>query len=314
MTRLVFMGTPHFAVPTLHALCETYDLVGVYTQPDRPAGRGKQLAMSPIKQAALARNLPIFQPKTLRSAAVQAELRDLQPECLIVAAYGLILPQAVLDIPRHGCLNVHASLLPKYRGASPIAGAILGGETETGITIMLMDAGLDTGPILNQMTRSINTHYTTGTLEAKLSVLGAILLRETLPRWLNGDLTPQPQDESRATLTKLIAKEDGSVNWSHSAVTIARQARAYNPWPTAQTTWRGQALKILRATPRMDIANAVGHVMQHDGAILVGAGEGCVQLNEVQLAGKRAMNIAEFVRGHREFVGSPLGNTLKVKG
>ncbi len=309
MTRIVFMGTPDFAVPTLRTLYDMTQVVGVYTQPDRPAGRGKQLARSPIKQEALTHNLPIFQPKTLRSTSVQAQLRDLQPECIIVAAYGLILPQAVLDIPQRGCLNVHASLLPKYRGASPIAGALLAGEPATGITIMLMDAGLDTGPILTQRTLPIDTQDTTGTLETKLSVLGATLLRETLPRWLNRELTPQPQAHSQATVTKLISKADGIIDWSQPAVMIARQVCAYNPWPTAQTLWRGQPLKILRATPRVDVMGDVCHVMQHDHAILVGTGAGCLQLDEVQLAGKRALSIAEFVRGQREFIGSFLGKS-----
>ncbi len=306
MVRIVLMGTPEFAVTILRALCETHEVVGVFTRPDQPAGRGRQLMLSRVKQEALARGLPIFQPKTLRSAKAQDELRALQPELIVVAAYGLILPQAVLDIPIHGCINVHASLLPKYRGASPIAFALLSGEQQTGITLMLMNAGLDTGPILAHRAIAIAESDTTGTLEKKLSALGAELLIETLPHWLHGDITPQPQDDTRATLTRLLTKEDGLIEWSSSATEIVRRVRAFNPWPTAYTFWRAQPLKILRA--RANEATIMrGCVVRQDGAVLVGAGEGSVRLDEVQPAGKRAMSAADFVRGRPEFIGARLG-------
>ncbi len=306
MARTGFMGTPEFAVPILRALSQTQDVVGVYAQPDRPAGRGRKVTVSPVKEEALAHGLPIFQPKTLRSARVQDELRGLQPDVIVVAAYGLILPQAVLDTPPKQCLNVHASLLPKFRGASPIAFAILSGETQTGITIMLMDAGLDTGPILAQRAISIANDDTTGTLERRLSALGAVLLTDTLPRWLAGALTPQPQDDAGATHTRLLTKEDGLIDWSLSASEIVRRTRAFNPWPSAHTTWRGQPLKVLEASARSTPAER-GCVYADDGAVLVGAGEGSVELVEVQPAGKRAMRAAEFLRGHRDMLGERLG-------
>lgn len=307
MTRVVFMGTPEFSVPSLRALAQAYEVVGVFTQPDRPAGRGRRVVESPVKQEAQACGLAVFQPKSLRREAVQAELRQLKPDVIVVAAYGLILPQAVLDIPPHGCLNVHASLLPKYRGAAPIAFALLEGERETGITIMLMEAGLDTGPILAQRAIPIAADDNAGTLEQKLSSLGAELLRETLPRWLAGEIAPQPQNDTGATLTRLIKKEDGAIDWSQPAISIVRKVRAFTPWPGAYTTWQGNLLKIIRATP-IDIAAPVGEVLQHDDQIVVGAGEGSVRLDEVQLAGKRAMSSAEFVRGQRAFVGARLGS------
>jgi len=305
MARTVFMGTPEFALPVLNALCENQEVVGVFTRPDRPAGRGRALTLSPVKQQARARGLSIFQPKTLRSANVQAELRGLRPELLVVAAYGLILPQAVLDIPTHGCINVHASLLPRYRGASPIAFAILSGETETGISLMLMDAGLDTGAILAQRAIAIDEHDTTGTLEIKLSALGAELLIETLPRWLDGDIVAQPQDDARATHTRLLTKADGRIVWSHAAIEIARRVRAFNPWPTAHTVWRDQPLNILRASAS-PVMNECGRVFTHEGAVLVGAGTGSVRLDAVQPAGKRAMSAAEFARGRPDFIGARL--------
>ena len=300
------MGTPAFAVPILCALHDTQEVVGVFTQPDRPAGRGRQVALSPIKQAALAHRLPVFQPKTLRSAKVQEELRSLRPDLIVVAAYGLILPQAVLDGPPKGCLNVHASLLPKYRGASPIAFAILAGENQTGVSIMLMDAGLDTGPILSQLAIPVEADDTAGSLEGKLSALAAELLAETLPSWLNGALTPQPQDDQAASLTRLLSKADGLIDWTQPAAEIVRRIRAFNPWPGAYTFWHSQPLKLLRAAT-MTKAHEPGHVFGHAGAVLVGAGEGSVEVVQVQPAGKRAMSAAEFVRGHADFIGSGLG-------
>ncbi len=302
------MGTPDFAVPTLRALYPSQQIVGVYTQPDRPAGRGRHLAISAVKAEAIRYNLPVFQPKSLRPATAVDELRAVEPELIVVAAYGLILPQGVLDIPIHGCLNVHASLLPKYRGASPIASAILAGESETGITIMLMDAGLDTGPMLSQRAIPIADGDTTGTLEQKLSVVGAELLMETLPRWIGGEITPQPQDESRATLTRLIRKEDGLIDWSSSAYDIVRRLRAFDPWPGTFTVWRRQPLKILRAVAQ-PFGAPMACAFKRNGSILVGAGEGSVELRAVQLAGKRAMTIAEFVRGHPHFIGAQLGGS-----
>ena len=307
--RIVFMGTPAFAVPTLEQIIECYEVAGVLTQPDRRAGRGRRMVVSPVKETALAHGLPVLQPRTLRRPEVVEEIRALEPEAIVVAAYGLILPSAVLEIPPHGCLNVHASLLPRYRGAAPIPAAILACEAETGVTIMLMDEGMDTGPILAQARMTIQPEDTARTLSEKLARLGADLLMETLPRWLRGEIEPQPQDEGQATYSRLIRKEDGLIDWSLPAMEIERQVRAYTPWPSAYTFWRGKPLKILRARPLAGWSSRAkpGEVMELLQGIAVVAGEGALLLEEVQLADKRAMGAEEFARGQRGFMGATLG-------
>ena len=263
----------------------------------------------PVKELALAHHLSVLQPKSLRKVEVIDELKELKPEAIVVAAYGQILPPQVLAIPTHGCLNVHPSLLPEYRGAAPIAGAILAGEEETGVTIMLMDEGMDTGPILAQRRLTIEPEDTTESLSEKLSRLGAALLLETLPLWLRGGITPRPQDDSQATYTKPTAKEDGLIDWSLPAVEIWRRCRAYYPWPSTYTYWRGELLKVLNAEalPHWSGEGVPGQVMALDEGLAVATGEGALLLSEVQLAGKRALNIEDFARGHRDFVGSVLG-------
>ncbi len=310
MARIVFMGTPEFAVPVLTALTRTsHKVVGVYTRPDQPAGRGKQLRSSPIKQFAEDCTLPIFQPPTLRKAEFVAPLRDLTPDLIVVAAYGLILPPQVLAIPPRGCVNTHASLLPRHRGAAPVAAAILAGDQETGITLMRMDAGLDSGPILTQRTLAITDDDTTGTLTLRLANLAAALLTDTLPRILAGDITPLAQDESRATYQKIIRKEEGRIDWTRSAIEIERRVRAFNPWPSAYTFWNKTQLKVLRvqATPGT-ASGEPGRVIERRDEIAVITGDGSLILYEVQLAGKRAMKIQEFVRGQRGLVGAMLQN------
>ncbi len=310
MPRIVFMGTPEFAVPVLEALIKTsHPIVGVYTRPDKPAGRGGKIQPSPIKQLARARNLPIFQPTTLRQPAVVDELRALAPDVIIVAAYGLILPLDVLALPPRGCVNTHASLLPRHRGAAPIPAAILAGDSETGITLMQMDAGLDTGPILVQRALKISDEDTAGTLTAKLGSLAATLLIDSLPHILAGEITPQPQDHARATMVKTIRKEEGLIDWTQSAIEIWRRVRAFNPWPSAFTFWNGAQLKILSAYPSDHRTNAEpGHVIKLQNEIGVATENGTLILREIQLAGKRVMKIEEFVRGKKEFVGSILKN------
>ncbi len=309
MARIVFMGTPEFAVPVLAALTRTeHTIVGVFTRIDQPAGRGKQLQPAPIKQLALEHNLPIFQPPTLRKPEFSAPLRELAPNVIIVAAYGLILPPDVLAIPPRGCVNTHASLLPRHRGAAPIAAAILAGDAETGITLMQMDAGLDTGAILATRAMPIGDDDTTGTLTPKLAQLAAELMIETLPRILAGDITPQPQDESRATMFKTIKKEEGRIDWTRSASEIARRVRAFNPWPSTFTFWNGVQLKILRAHPVASNKNVEpGTVMQRGKDIAIATGDGLLVLQEIQLAGKKALSAEEFVRGQSKFVGSVVG-------
>jgi methionyl-tRNA formyltransferase len=311
MTRCIFMGTPEFAVPSLAALLrEGYEIGGVLTKEDQPAGRGQKLEASAVKQLAQAHGLTIQQPSTLRSAEAQDALAALAPDVIVVAAYGLILPQEVLDLPRFGCINVHGSVLPRWRGAAPIAAAILAGDVEAGVSIMRMDAGVDTGPTLSSMYLPIAADDTTGTLTPKLAGLGADLLVRTLPRWLASELTPLPQSEEGATYAPRIAKEDGLIDWSEPAALIERRVRAYQPWPTAFTHWNGLGLKVLRALAGQE----TGERGQEPGTVVAGkagsagvvTGMGVLWLEEVQLAGKRATPIGAFLQGARGFVGSKL--------
>jgi len=305
--RLIFMGTPRFAVPSLERLREEYEVVAVVTRPDRAAGRGRRVAFSPVKEVALVWGIPVMQPRSLKREEAVASLLELEPQVIVVAAYGQIVPPEVLAIPPFGCLNVHASLLPNYRGASPVAGALLAGEEETGITIMLMDEGMDTGPTLAQARLPIAPQDDRGSLTEKLACLGADLLLETLPRWLEGEIVPRPQEDDEATYTKVLKKEDGLIAWSTSSVEIWRQVRAYNPWPSAYTDCGGRPLKILRAHPIKGERGEPGLVVATKEGAAVVTGEGLLALEEVQLAGKRAMGIEEFLRGQRGFVGSRLG-------
>jgi len=307
--RIMFMGTPSFAVPCLQALVGHYEIVAVVTQPDRPARRGRRIVASAVKKAALAYDLPLMQPESLRQEEVIAEIRELQPQVIVVAAYGQIIRPQVLSIPPSGVINVHPSLLPKYRGASPIAGALLAGEEKTGVTIMLMDEGMDTGPILAQISIKIRPEDTTSSLVERLARMGADLLLETLPRWLEGQIKPQPQDNARATYTKPIAKKDGLIDWSLPAVEIWGRVRAFDPWPGAHTWWRGKLFKVLASRPLPAWAGKgkPGEVLDLSAGVAVATGQGALLLQEVQLAGRRAIGIQDFVRGQRDFIGSLLG-------
>ncbi len=309
MARAVFMGTPQFAVPTLRALDEHHEVVGVVTQPDRRAGRGRKLVESPVKQVALARGLALFQPETLRGTEVIAHLAEWRPDTIVVAAFGQILPTPVLDLPSHGCINVHASLLPRYRGAAPIAAAILNGDAVTGITIMRMDEGLDTGPVLAQAECPIAPNDTTGSLTDKLAELGAQLLIDAMVGWIDGRIQPQPQDEAQATYCRQLEKKDGLLDWRRSAAYLDRQVRACDPWPGAYTTWQGQRLKVLRARPEPDWQGEGrwGQVRKRGEGIGVITGMGLLELLEVQLAGKKPMLAGQFVRGQRDLMGGVLG-------
>jgi methionyl-tRNA formyltransferase len=310
MARVVFMGTPEFAVPTLRALDEYHQVAGVITQPDRPAGRGRKLMPSPTKEVALQRGLDILQPRSLRSPEAMQCLTDWRPDVIVVAAFGQILRPEVLGLPPHGCLNVHASLLPRYRGAAPIPAAILAGDDKTGVTIMLMDPGMDTGPILDQAEAPISPEDTTASLTEKLAHMGAALLLETIAGWLQGRITPQPQSDALATYCRPLQKVDGRLDWTRSANYLDRQVRASDPWPGAYTTWQGQRLKILRVRPRRDgpESGEPGLVISLDGGAGVVTGEGLLELLAVQLAGKRATEIEPFLRGQKEFIGGMLGD------
>ncbi|MBL8164366.1 MAG: methionyl-tRNA formyltransferase [Anaerolineae bacterium] len=306
MAKVVFMGTPDFAVQTLTGLIAHHEVIGVVTQPDRPAGRNRQVQMSPIKQVALQHNIPVLQPEKIRRAEAIAELRQWQPDVYVVAAFGQILPQVVLDIPPHGSINVHASLLPRWRGAAPIQAAIRAGDAQTGITIMQMDAGLDTGPMLSQRAIPLAPDETGASLHDKLALLGAELLIETLPGYLAGSIQPQPQPEDGVTFAPQIEKEAGLIDWTQDAATIERLIRAFTPWPGTYTTWNGEQLKILAGTVIAGSA-APGQVVQEREGIGIGTGKDLLCVARLQLAGRKALSIEEFVRGQLAFTGARLG-------
>ena len=305
--RVIFCGTAAFAVPSLHALAQHHDVVLVVTQQDRPAGRGRRRQMPAVKQAAAEYDLPVIQPRSLRRDSVVSELAAAAPDLIVVAAYGKILPAAVLDLPPHGCLNVHASLLPRHRGASPVTAAILAGDPETGVTIMQMDKGLDTGPILRQQSLRLSGEETTSALTTALAQLGAELLIPTLDELIAGRVKAQAQDSARATYAPLLSKDDGIVQWDQDAESICRHVRAMQPWPGAVTLWDDRQLKVLRARAiARESDEAPGSVIKHQEKLAVVAGSGVVLLEEVQLAGKRAMPAADFLHGYGSIVGTVL--------
>ena len=305
------MGTPQFAATILEALLRSScQVCTVYTQPDKPAGRGRSAAFPPVKKLALERQIPVSQPETLKSSEVMDKLASFKPELIIVAAYGAILPPEVLSLPKFACLNVHPSLLPRHRGPSPVANTILCGDEITGVTIMLMDTGMDTGPVLTQEKAGISFMDTTGSLSTTLADVGAKLLLETLPGWLNRELSPRVQEEDRATYSKLIASGDAEIAWHLSAVELWRRVRAYNPWPISYTWFKGKRLKIHKSIPVGDETEAeIGEVVALPGSPGVGVvtGHGILGLCQVQLEGKREMALNDFVRGQRDFIGCVLG-------
>jgi methionyl-tRNA formyltransferase len=316
VTRVVFMGTPAFAVPALQALLAwgPAEVAGVVTQPDRPAGRGRQVAESAVKQAARQAGLPVIQPHRLREPEAMRQLRAWAPGLIVVAAFGQLLRPEVLDLPPHGCLNVHASLLPRHRGAAPIPAAILAGDAQTGVTLMRMDPGLDTGPILAQRAVPIHPADTAATLAERLAVLGAGLLRACLPAYLQGELPPRAQDEAQATYAPQLKKEDGRLDFTRAAGELERRVRAFNPWPGAFAVWASphagqpaRPLRILRASVVPGIAGAApGTVVTLPSGPAVACGEGALLLHEVQPPGKRPMPAADFARGARDFDGARL--------
>jgi methionyl-tRNA formyltransferase len=300
MTRVVFMGSPAFAVPSLRALVSAgQEVAAVVTQPDRPAGRGGRLAQPAVKAAAVALGLPVLQPASVRGAAVADELRALGAEVFVVAAYGKILPAGLLAVPARGCLNVHASLLPRWRGASPIAAAILQGDGETGVTIMEMAAKMDAGPIVSQRAVTLEGSETEGSLAETLAVVGAALLVETLPRWLAGELHAEAQDEALATYCPLIAKEDGHLAADTDAEAAERAVRAYNPWPGAFVGFRGERLGIWRAHAAPAGGEPHAALAVVDGLPALRLGGGLLMLDEVQRPGGRRLGGREFVNGLR---------------
>jgi len=302
------MGTPAFALPSLERLvADGYEVAAVYTQPDKPAGRGQAVVAPPAKQRALELGLPVRQPPTLRRPEELQALRVLAPQAIVVAAYGKLLPPEVLALPPLGCLNVHPSLLPRHRGPTPVAAALLSGDAVTGVTIMLLDAGMDTGPTLAQREWAIAPGETAGALTQLLARMGADLLVETLAAWAAGQLQPRPQDSAQATQSHRLTKEAGEMDWTRAAVELDRQVRALSPWPGAYTRWQGRLLKVVAATPRAEVPSpGAGVVWAQQAICLVGTGTGCLELREVQLEGRRALMAPEFMRGQPAFVGARL--------
>ena len=318
-TRIIFMGTPDFAVPLLQALIDAapqknWQIVGVVTQPDRPKGRGKKLAPPPVKVIAEQARLPVLQPETLKAEQAVAQLAALMPDVIVVAAFGQILRPNVLNLPPQGCLNVHASLLPRWRGASPVTAAIRAGDAETGVTIMLMDEGLDTGPILSQRVIPISAGHTGGTLTQDLAELGAALLVDTLPKWLAGEIEPQAQNNDLATKTRLLKKQDGAIDWSQSAQEIERQVRAFTPWPGAFSYGPKGQIKFLsvETAESVEFTDVPGTLFKHNRDVYVTTGSGAIRLVTVQPAGKTAMPAEAMLNGQPELLGSRLGSSEQV--
>ncbi len=309
--RVVFMGTPEFAVPTLlHLMNSECSVVGVVCQPDRPSGRGKKIQFGPVKTLALAQNIPVFQPEKMKAPEFLETLQSWNPDVIVVAAFGRILPQFILDLPPKGCVNVHGSLLPKYRGAAPIQWAVINGERETGVTIMMMDAGLDTGAILEQAEMPISTEDTAGDVASRMAEMGGRLLVPTLQKWVAGSITPQVQDESQSTLAPILKKEDGLLDWCQSASTLANRVRGLSPWPGGYTFVNGERWVIWRvqvserdedlsssSDNHHDPPGTIVGVTKH--AIHVQTGHGVLHLIEIQPANKKRMAVSQFVAGHQ---------------
>jgi methionyl-tRNA formyltransferase len=308
LPRIVFMGSPDFAVPSLQALAQHYPVVGAITQPDRPSGRGQRTSPCAVKMAALGLQIPVASPAKLRDPAALAQLQAWQPDLIVVVAYGQILRPAVLALPRWGCLNVHASLLPRWRGAAPVQAALLAGDNETGVTIMQLDSGVDTGPTLARQPMPIRPDHTAGSLSDELATLGANLLMQTLPSYLMGTLTPQPQPNAGGCYAPMLQKNAGQIDWQLPAAQLALQIRAYNPWPSSFTTWQAQPFKI-HQTVALAGQSEPGLVTRQNGLVVVGTAAGLLSLRTVQAAGKKALPIDDFLRGNPHFIGSILGTT-----
>ncbi|MEO6458171.1 MAG: methionyl-tRNA formyltransferase [Chloroflexia bacterium] len=311
---VIFMGTPQFAVPSLRALAEGPYRITVVTQPDRPAGRGGKLTPPPVKIAAEEIGMNILQPLTLKDPDLRAHLASLSPEVTVLVAYGEYIAPALLDLPRRSSINLHPSLLPRWRGSTPIQSAILAGDAETGVSIIRMDRGLDTGPILSQRRVPINPNETTPELSERLAQIGADLLAETLPLWLRGEIEEQPQIEDGALLTHVLKKEDGLINWHTPAEQIALHVRAMQPWPGTYTYWQGRLLKIRRAVLALiEVKDIPGTVsVSPSKNLLVHTTDGALELLEVQLEGKPPIEARALLAGYSSIIGATLGAQLDV--
>lgn len=307
--KIIFAGTPEFAATTLAALLKAeQNICAVYTQPDRPAGRGRKLTPSPVKQLALEHNIPVMQPLSLRNNEAQQQLREFDADLMIVVAYGLILPQAILDAPHNGCLNIHASLLPRWRGAAPIQRAIEAGDAESGVTIMQMDAGLDTGDMLHKVSCPIEESDTAQTLHDRLASLGSEALLTVIQQIIAGTLEAEVQDDTLANYAAKMEKREAEIDWQQDAQQIAQRVRAFNPWPVCFTQLENKPFRVLMAHPIDDVSDALPGTVINESpeGIDVACGKGLLRLTEVQLAGKRATSVEEFIRGH-SLLGQQLG-------
>ena len=308
--RIVFMGTPDFAVPTLTALIEGgHEVVAVVTQPDKPKGRGKAVLMTPVKEKAIEYEIPVYQPVKVRDPEFVELLKTMAPDAIVVVAFGQILPKSILDLPKYGCVNVHASLLPKYRGAAPIQWAVIDGEKESGVTTMMMDVGLDTGDMLAKAIVPLDGKETGGSLFDKLSEAGGRLCVETLAKLEKGEITPEKQGESPTAYASMLDKKMGNIDWNKSAVVIERLVRGLNPWPSAYTHLDGKTLKIWACDvlPQSASKGESGEILEvTKDAIHVQTGDGILVLREIQLAGKARMDAGAFLRGYKVVPGTVL--------
>jgi methionyl-tRNA formyltransferase len=311
--HIVFMGSPAIAVPALEQLIGAkYSIAAVYTQPDRPAGRGRSLTASPIKEAALKHGLELVQPESLKPQEVLEKLASYKPDIIVVCGYGQILTKSIIELPPMKAINVHYSLLPRHRGASPVAAALLAGDEYTGVSIQIVRMKLDTGPLLASAAIPISRYDNTGTLSQKLAIIGAQLLQEALNGWVRGEITPVEQDDSKATYFGQVKKEEGEIDWHKPAVEIWRRIRAFQPWPGCFTSWKGKQLKIVEAMPvATDVKGEVGTVIpldnDHAGVI---TGNGVLKLDMIQYEGKRAMHTRAFIQGQRDFINTRLPSQL----
>ncbi len=315
--RVLFMGTPAPVIPVLEGLCRMpeVDVVAAVTPPDRERGRGRRSEPPPVKEAAQRLGVPVLQPDSLRSQSAQAELAALSPEVIVVAAYGKLLHTPVLQLPPHGCLNLHPSLLPRHRGPSPVATAILGGDKVTGVSLMLLDEGMDTGPVITQREYALTGEETAGELTDRLFGIGAELLAESLGPWTRGELQANPQDNAQATVSRKLERANGAADWTLPANTLARQCRAYAPWPGLYTQWEGKTLKLLEVSPLPNsvspelVEGRPGQVFSISPAApaTVTTGCGLLGLSRIQLEGRKAVTAREFLAGYPDFIGAFLG-------
>ncbi|MBT5230093.1 MAG: methionyl-tRNA formyltransferase [Methylococcales bacterium] len=298
--RILFAGTPDFSVPPLQALIDSeHEVCGVYTQPDRPSGRGRKLTASPVKAAALANNIPVFQPESLKGDEAQAELAALKPDLMVVVAYGLILPKVVLEMPTYGCFNIHASLLPRWRGAAPIQRAIMAGDAQTGVTIMQMDVGLDTGDMLHKVMCDITPSTNAQRLHDELSVMGAEALMVVIPQIEAGELKPEKQDEAFTNYAKKLDKQEATIDWSQSAQQILCQVNAFNPWPVAQTSLDNKTVRIWGAELEpASVSSAPGTIAVEKKRLLVSTSDGQLSITKLQLPNKKPADVVGYLNGH----------------